>query len=56
MRSLPTRKWAEEFLAEVRREGKKDKAYEQARKQEAVAEELKDQKARELSWENDVLY
>jgi len=58
IRSLPTRKWSEEFLAEVRREGKKGEAYEQARKQEPVAEELspKDRKVKELSWENDVCY
>ena len=58
LRSLPTRKWSEEFLAEVRREGRKDEAYEQARKQEAAAEELspKDRKAKELSWEDDVCY
>jgi len=31
--SLPERKWTEEFLAIVREEGKKDEAYEQARKQ-----------------------
>jgi len=37
--SLPEKKWTEEFLANVREEGKKDQAYEQARNQEAVAEE-----------------
>jgi len=35
--SLPERRWTEEFLTEVRKEGKKDKAYEQARKQEAAS-------------------
>jgi len=34
--SLPSRKWSEDFLAKVREEGKKDEAYERARKQEAV--------------------
>ena len=34
--SLLERRWMEEFLAEVREEGKKDEAYEQAKKQEAV--------------------
>jgi len=37
--SLLERKWTEEFLAEVREEGKKDEAYKQARKQEALSEE-----------------
>jgi len=56
--SLPERKWKEEFLANVREEGKKDEAYEQARKQEAAAEEplLKDRKIKELSCENNLLY
>ena len=40
MASLPARKWSEQFLADVRVEGKKDGTYEQARKQEAAAEEL----------------
>ena len=56
--SLPKRKWTEEFLASVREEGKKDEAYDQARKQEAVTEDPspKDRKARELNYENDLLY
>jgi len=36
--SLPERRWTEEFLTNVREEGKKDEAYEQARKQEAAME------------------
>jgi len=56
--SLPTRKWAEAFLGKVRKEGRKDDAYEQARKQEAAAEELppKDRKATEIRNEDDLLY
>ena len=56
--SLPERRWAEEFLASVREEGKKDEAYEQARKQEAATEDPspKDRKAKEVSCENDLLY
>jgi len=56
--SLPERKWTEEFLTRVREEGKKDEAYEQAKKQEAVTGSLspKDRKAREWNWENDLLY
>ena len=56
--SLPERKWTEEFLANVREEGKKDEAYEQARKQEVATEDpsSKDQKVRELSCKNDLLY
>jgi len=44
--SLLERRWAKEFLASVREEGKKDEAYEQARKQEAATEDPspKDQK------------
>jgi len=38
--SLPKRKWTKEFLASIREEGKKDEAYEEAKKQEAVADEL----------------
>jgi len=34
--SLPERRWTDKFLIGVRKEGKKDEAYEQARKQEAV--------------------
>jgi len=37
--SFPERRWAEEFLASVREEGKKDEVYEQARKQEAATED-----------------
>jgi len=56
--SLPERRWTEEFLTEVRKEGKKDEAYEQARKQEAVTgnPSPKDRKAREWNWENNLLY
>jgi len=36
--SLLERKWTEEFLTNVREEGKTDKAYEQARKQDVAAE------------------
>jgi len=56
--SLLERRWMEEFLAEVREEGKKDEAYEQAKKQEAVTgnPSPKDRKAREWNWENDLLY
>jgi len=56
--SLPERRWMEGFLANIREEGKKDKAYEQARKQEAAAEELspKDRKVKELSYEKGLLY
>ena len=56
--SLPERRWTEEFLENVREEGKKDVAYEQAREQEAATEDPspKDRKVRELSCENDLLY
>ena len=56
--SLPARKWDEGFLTKVREEGKKDGAYERAKKQEAEAGELapKDRKTKELSCENDLLY
>jgi len=56
--SLHERKWTEEFLANVRKEGKKDEAYEQAKEQEAAAEKtsLKDQKVKELGCEDDLLY
>jgi len=56
--SLPERKWTEEFLSDIREEGKKDKAYEQARKQEVAAEEVppKDRKVKEVSCENNLLY
>jgi len=58
MTSLPARKWSEEFLAKASEEGKNDEAYEQAKKQEAVTEELspKDRKVKELSCENNLLY
>jgi len=56
--SLPERKWTEEFLANVREERKKDEAYEQTRKQEAVTGEPspKGRKVKELSCGNDLLY
>jgi len=56
--SLPERRRTEEFLTNVREEGKKDEAYEQARKQEAAMEDLSpnDRKVRELRCENDLLY
>jgi len=56
--SLPERRWTEEFLASVREEGKKDEAYEQARKQEAlqITPSPEDRKAREWSYENGLLY
>jgi len=58
MASLHATKWSEEFLTDVRVEGKKDGAYKQAKKQEAAAEELplKDRKVRELSCEDNILY
>jgi len=37
--SLLETRWTEEFLANVRKEGKKDEAYEQARKPEAAMED-----------------
>jgi len=54
--SLPARKWSKEFLTKVKEKGKKDDAYERAKKQEAVAAELtlKDPKVKELSYENDL--
>jgi len=56
--SLPERKWTKEFLVDVREEGKKDEAYEQARKEEAASEEPspKDRRVKELSCENNLLY
>jgi len=56
--SLLERKWSEEFLARVKEEGKKDEAYAQAMKQEAVTEELspKARKIKELRKENELLY
>jgi len=58
MVSLPARRWSEDFLTNVREEGRKDEAYEQARKQAAAAGELlpKDRTVKELSWEDGVLY
>ena len=48
----------EEFLANVRKEGKEDEAYKQAKEQEAATEEpsSKDRKVKELSCKNDLLY
>jgi len=48
--SLPTRKWSKKFLEKVKEEGKKDNNYEQAIKQEAMAEKRvpKDQKVKEI--------
>jgi len=56
--SLPERRWSEEFRAKVKEEGKKDEAYEQAKKQEAATEEAlpKDRKVKELSCKDDLLY
>jgi len=56
--SLPERRWTEKFLASIREEGKKDEAYEQARKQEVATEDLppKDRKVKQVSCENDLLY
>jgi len=56
--SLQQRKWTEEFLANVRKEGKKDEAYEQAKEQEAAAEKPspKDRKVQELSCKDNLLY
>jgi len=58
LESLQERRWTEEFLAKVSEEGKKDEAYEQAKKQEAAMEETspKDRRVRELSCEKDILY
>ena len=48
----------EDFLAKVREEGKKDEAYERARKQEAAIDELssKDQKVEGMEYKDDLLY
>jgi len=56
--SLPTRKWSKEFLEKVKEEGKKDKNYKQAMKQEAVAGEPapKDQKVKEIRIEDGLVY
>jgi len=56
--SLPGKKWTQEFLTEIRKEGKKDRTYEQAMKQEAVIEEPspKDRKVKEIRKENELLY
>jgi len=46
--SLPPRKWSEEFLAKVEEEGKKDEAYQKAKKEAALEEpSLKDRKVKE---------
>jgi len=47
-----------QFLADVREEGTKDEAYEQATKQKAVTEEPlpKDRRVKELSYEDNLLY
>jgi len=56
--SLPERKWTQDFLADIREKGKEDKAYEQARKQEAASEEPspQDRRVKELSCEDNLLY
>jgi len=56
--SVPERRWTEGFLAKVREEGRKDEAYEQAKKQEAAMKDPspKDRKAKELNYEDDLLY
>jgi len=56
--SLPSRKSSEDILTKVREEGKKDEAYEQARKQEAAIDGLlsKDRKVGELEYKDDLLY
>ena len=56
--SLPSRKWSEDFLAKVREEGKKQKAYERARKQEAAIDGLssKDRKIGKMEYKDDLLY
>jgi len=56
--SLPSRKWSKDFLAKIREEGKKDEAYEQARKHEAAIGGLssKDRKVREIEYRDDLLY
>ena len=58
MVSLPARRWSEDFLTDVREEGRKDKVYEQAKKQAVATEEPlpKDRTVKELSLENGVLY
>ena len=56
--SLHERRWTVEFLATIRKKGKKDKEYDQARKQEAAMKDPspKDRKVKELSCENNLLY
>jgi len=56
--SFLERKWTKEFLADIREKGKKEEAYEQARKQEAVSEEPspQDRRVKELSYEDNLLY
>jgi len=58
MMMLPARRWAEEFLTDIRKERKEDEAYKQAKKQEEVTDELplKDRKVKELGNENRMLY
>jgi len=58
MMMLPARRWAEEFLTDIRKERKEDEAYKQAKKQEEVMDELplKDRKVKELGNENRMLY
>jgi len=38
--SLPARKWKEQFLEKIRKEGKKDEEYERTREQEVASEGL----------------
>jgi len=56
--SLLESKWTKEFLADVREEGKKDEAYEQAKKQEAASKEPspKDRRVKEVHCKNNLLY
>jgi len=56
--SLPGKKWKEEFLANVKEEGKKDEEYKRTMEQEAASEGLvpEDRKARDIKKENGVLY
>jgi len=56
--SLPARKWKEEFLEEIKKEGEKDEEYKRMMEREAASEELapKDRKASDIKKENEVLY
>jgi len=56
--SLPSRKWSDKFLVKVKEEGKKEGAYEQARKQEAAIGELssKVRNDKEIVKQDDLLY